>query len=222
MPGPELPERLDWAEALRYMGCFEAPDPATQALLESGQNLLFAAARPRGWWVKLPLEAAPPDLRLDSSDIQKHLEGCTGFVLLGVTLGAGVDALLRRLSVTDLAQAAVTDALASVLAERMAAQMESAARLKMEQENLYCTGRYSPGYGDWPLEAQAALCRLLDSQRRFGAGCSSTFLLTPRKTVTALMGVSPRPVKGHLAGCGHCALKDTCRYRKRGMTCADL
>ena len=45
-------------------------------------------------------------------------------------------------------------------------------------------------------------------------------LMTPRKSVTALLGLSDHPVKGHLAGCGHCVLNTRCEYRKRGKTCA--
>jgi hypothetical protein len=45
-------------------------------------------------------------------------------------------------------------------------------------------------------------------------------LMTPRKSVTALLGLSDHPVKGRLAGCGHCVLNTRCEYRKRGKTCA--
>ena len=38
--------------------------------------------------------------------------------------------------------------------------------------------------------------------------------------LTALLGVSDHPVRGHLAGCGHCVLRTRCEYRKRGITCA--
>ncbi len=217
----EVPAGLDWAEALRYMGCFEEPDEALAARLKSCEAKVLGAARPVGWWARFDLAQAPAGLLLDTGDISRHLEGCGGFVLLGVSLGAGVDTLLRRLSATDLFEAALCDALASTLTEAMAAQAESAVRLALAKENLYCTSRYSPGYGDWPLAAQPVLCRMLDAQRRLGVCCSSSCLLAPRKSVTALMGVSDHPVQGKLAGCGHCVLNKTCTYRKRGKTCAD-
>ena len=49
---------------------------------------------------------------------------------------------------------------------------------------------------------------------------TDTNLMTPRKSVTAILGVSGHPVKGKLAGCGHCVLRTRCEYRKRGKTCA--
>ncbi len=94
-------------------------------------------------------------------------------------------------------------------------------RQEFSARGLYLTGRYSPGYGDWPLTAQPALCRLLDTSRLLGLTVSPTHLLLPRKSVTALLGVSAQPVSGHRAGCGRCALRETCEYRKRGNTCAD-
>ena len=49
--------------------------------------------------------------------------------------------------------------------------------------------RYSPGYGDFPLAAQGALVSLLDTPRKVGVSLTSTFLLTPSKSVTAVIGV---------------------------------
>ena len=51
-------------------------------------------------------------------------------------------------------------------------------------------------------------------------GCGNDYMMTPRKSVTAILGVSGHPVKGKLAGCGHCVLRTRCEYRKRGKTCA--
>ena len=59
-----------------------------------------------------------------------------------------------------------------------------------------------------------------------GTACRSVLCVTeshlmpPRKRVTALLGLSDHPVKGRLAGCGHCVLNTRCEYRKRGKTCA--
>ena len=56
--------------------------------------------------------------------------------------------------------------------------------------------------------------------RRAGLCVTKNDLMTPRKSVTALLGLSDHPVKGRLAGCGHCVLNTRCEYRKRGKTCA--
>ena len=150
----------------------------------------------------------------------KHLEGCTAALLLAVTLGPGVDAQIRRAGVGDIAAGVASDALGSALAEQAAEAAEAELRQWAARQGKYLTGRYSPGYGDWPLAVQPLLAAALDTARRAGLCVTENNLMTPRKSVTAILGLSDHPVKGHLAGCGHCVLRTRCEYRKRGKTCA--
>ena len=85
---------------------------------------------------------------------------------------------------------------------------------------MHFTGRYSPGYGDYPLECQDELIRLLDGARKIGLNVSRSHLLIPRKSITAVMGGADHPVSGYLATCGECTLRDTCVLRKEGRNCA--
>ena len=86
-------------------------------------------------------------------------------------------------------------------------------------QGRYLTGRFSPGYGDCPLSLQPALCRALDTPRGIGLAPTRDNLLTPRKSVTAILGLADHPVTGARAGCARCLLRETCAYRKRGTTC---
>ena len=72
----------------------------------------------------------------------------------------------------------------------------------------------------WPIGVQPLVAAALDTARRAGLCVTENDLMTPRKSVTALLGLSDHPVKGRLAGCGHCVLNTRCEYRKRGKTCA--
>ena len=248
----EKPEGIDLAQAARYFGARGGADAATQALLEKCAVPLLAAATPQAVW----LEADPDSLTaaglLPGEDVHKHLTGCGQAILLAVTLGPGVDAQIRRAGVGDIAAGVASDALGSALAEQAAEAAEAELRQWAARQGKYLTGRYSPGYGDWPLAVQPLLAAALDTARRAGlcvtennlmtprksiagqrrvaaaldtvrkAGLcvTDTNLMTPRKSVTALLGVSDHPVKGQLAGCGHCVLRTRCEYRKRGKTCA--
>ena len=139
---------------------------------------------------------------------------------LAVTLGPGVDAQIRRAGVGDIAAGVASDALGSALAEQAADAAEAELRQWAAKEGKYLTGRFSPGYGDWDIAVQPLVANALDTVRRAGLCVTDTNLMTPRKSVTAILGVSDHPVKGHLAGCGHCVLRTRCEYRKRGKTCA--
>lgn len=130
----------------------------------------------------------------------KHLEGCTAALLLAVTLGPGVDAQIRRAGVGNIAAGVASDALGSALAEQAAEAAEAELRQWAARQGKYLTGRYSPGYGDWPLAVQPLLAAALDTARRAGLCVTENNLMTPRKSITAILGVSDHPVRGHLGG----------------------
>ena len=157
---------------------------------------------------------------LQGGDVMKHLEGCPQALMLAVTLGPGVDAQIRRAGVGDIAASVASDALGSALAEQAADAAEAELRQWAAREEKYLTGRFSPGYVDLPITVQPKVAAVLDTARRAGICVLNTNLMTPRKSVTAILGLSDHPVKGHLAGCGHCVLRTRCEYRKRGKTCA--
>ena len=213
----DLPEGIDLGQAARYMGAKDGGDETLRALLERWAPPLRAAAAPRAVWLRAPVGALG-DL-WQGSDIQRHLAGCTEAVLLAVTLGPGADAQIRRAGVGDVAAGAASDALASVLAEQAADAAEARLRALAAAEGMYLTGRYSPGYGDWPIGVQPRIAALLDTPRWIGLCVTGTCLMLPRKSITAALGLSRTPVTGRRAGCAHCALRDKCEYRKRGETC---
>ncbi len=213
----DLPEGIDLGQAARYMGAKDGGDETLRALLERWAPPLRAAAAPRAVWLRAPVGALG-DL-WQGSDIRRHLAGCTEAVLLAVTLGPGADAQIRRAGVGDVAAGAASDALASVLAEQAADAAEARLRALAAAEGMYLTGRYSPGYGDWPIGVQLRIAALLDTPRRIGLCVTGTCLMLPRKSITAALGLSRTPVTGRRAGCAHCALRDKCEYRKRGETC---
>ena len=146
------------------------------------------------------------------------LRGCDAMVLMAVTLGSGADTLMRRLELTDIALAAVVDAMASAVMEELCNALEAEIRTSVQAQGHYLTGRFSPGYGDCPLTLQQPFAIALDTVRGLGMAVTPENLLTPRKSVTAILGVADHPVTGARAGCGHCLLREKCEYRKRGTT----
>ena len=154
------------------------------------------------------------------ADLARHLAGCHSAVFMAVTLGAEIDALLRRLEAADIALAAAADAAASVRVEQAAGALEAVIREQLPA-GRYMTGRYAPGYGDCPLALNAELCLALDTVRGMGLALTESCLLAPRKSTTAILGLADTPVTGARAGCAHCLLQETCAYRKRGTTCAE-
>ena len=197
------PESIDIRQAARYFGARGEADSATLTLLEKCAAPLLAAATPRAVWLEADVESLTQAGILKGEDIFRHLEGCSEALLLAVTVGPGVDGQIRRAGVGDIAAGVASDAIGSVLVEQAADAAEAELRQWAAEQDKYLTGRFSPGYGDWPIGVQPLVAAM-----------------TPRKSVTALLGLSDHPVKGRLAGCGHCVLNTRCEYRKRGKTCA--
>jgi len=90
-----------------------------------------------------------------------------------------------------------------------------------DQNDTFTTPRFSPGYGDWPITEQSRIIRLLDGQRQIGLNVTKDSLMVPRKSITAVIGISDHPVKGCLATCDECVLRDKCLLKKEGKFCGD-
>ena len=211
----------------RYLGVRRPENlpKGQEELLRTGLKRAESASGFR-WTATVPLELKRGEsglyagaLPLEGKDIAAHLEGCTHALLFGATLGAGVDALLRRTQVLDMAEAVVLDAAANVLIEEYADRAEEELRQTMRGAGFFMTGRFSPGYGDFPISVQRELIRLLDGPGKIGLTVGESFLMSPHKSITAVLGLADRAVTGKRAGCGTCVMRNKCVYRKRGTTC---
>ncbi len=195
----------------------QRPDDATNLLWQTASDRLQQVAAPRWAWRRFPLQRggvlAGADIRLLGRDITAHLAGCSACILLGLTLGAQVDEAIRGAEAADMGLAVLLDTSASVLAEQYADEAERLLRAETEQNGEYLTGRFSPGYGNFPLALQQDMVRLLDAPRQIGLSMAPGGALVPRKSITAVLGVAGQPVSGRLAGCAGCALAEKCAYK---------
>ncbi|MGM9615575.1 MAG: methionine synthase [Oscillospiraceae bacterium] len=213
---------LNHREALFYLGCKGGPVTSDmEADMARCEALLLQTARPRIVWRRFPLlpdgSLAGTDFRPLGEDVKMLLHGCEAVILFAATLGAEAEALIRRTQVTDMADAVILDACASAAIENVCDNL--CDDFAAAEAPLYLTDRFSPGYGDLPFAQQPDFCRLLDVGRRIGVTLSPGGLMIPQKTVTALLGVSPVPVKKRSRGCLDCDLFSTCSYRKEGASC---
>ena len=155
---------LNLSEALRYLGAPGEPDPALLAQLSAMSDKLTRSVTPRYIWRVFPLSfrGEGPTLEgvgltLPGAMAARMLGECSQAVLLACTLGAGFEALLRAEQARNMARAAMLDACGSVWAEAGCDQAEGEISARFPE--LYRTDRFSPGYGDLPLELQRDLCK---------------------------------------------------------------
>lgn len=216
--------QLNTDEVLRYMGCPpDKADGALRAQVEGCARELLGAVRPRWSWRAVTIAFEDGGVRLEGglllpgADLKAHLAGCGRGLVFCATLGAEVDALIRRAERLDMARALALDCCASAAVEEVCDQIEE--ELQGKFPGCSFPFRYSPGYGDLPLEVQGPLLELLDAPRRVGLCATSSHLLTPRKSVTAILGVAVGEVERKKRSCLGCPARDGCQYRKAGGHC---
>ena len=124
----------------------------------------------------------------ESASLARHLRGCGECAVMALTLGAGADRYLASLSLTSPAAHFLADGLASAMAE---AACDEAERIILAGRKT--PGRFSPGYGDFPLSLQPKVLSLTDAGRLLGVTLSPSLLMSPSKSVTAVIGFLQEP-----------------------------
>ena len=212
------------SEVLRYMGTPpDAADEVLRALVSDCAAQLLQAAQPRWTYKVVDLSRLPEGMQLSDclflpgQSLREHLSGCLRACLFCATLGAQADALIRRTECTDMTRALALDCCASALVEQLCDQIEQ--QLHALFPGCFFPYRFSPGYGDLPLEVNTPLLALLDAPRTIGLCATASHLLTPRKSVTAILGVADLPIESHKRSCLGCPAHNSCQYRKSGGHC---
>ena len=184
--------------------------------MDEAETLLFDAADPAFTYEVLDADKLP----ISGVSLAKHLEGCNQIAIMAVTLGPEVDRLISETQEHRIALGVVIDSGASIMAELATNMAEELIRAEIAEKGpIFMTGRFSPGYGDSPLEMQAEVLALLHADEKLGITLSKGYMMSPSKSITAIMGLADHPVTGRLATCEECVLRDKCQLRKEGKRC---
>lgn len=148
-------------------------------------------------------------------DISSVLASCSGALLLAATLGAQSERLLLRKQAVSASDAVLMDAVLSAAIEAVCDEQEQMLRREYAQRGLYLTDRFSPGYGDMPIRQTREICDVLKTQTSIGLTVSHSGIMIPRKSVTAILGVSGTPQKKRPSACDVCSMRETCTMRNK-------
>lgn len=203
-------------EIYRYLGYrgHEA-DEKTKELVENCVEELGSAAEWRYRRREVPLHMTEDGeidcgfFRTTSKDLSRNLSGCGQVLLMGATLGIGVDRLLVKYGKLNVTRAVVLQAAAAAMIEGCCNELVQGWKQEYEAKGLYLRPRFSPGYGDFSLECQAGILQGLDMKLTLTDGG----LMVPTKSVTAVIGISGIPQDCRVEGCEICEKTD-CMYRR--------
>ena len=212
-------------EALRYIGVPKGKaDTHLIEKVEQGFSLLKEIAQPRVVYQQMGIELGEESVtitgttcKVKSRDLHRLFENCHACIVMAATLGMEVDRQIALKQKIDMLEAMIFDSCASVWIDKICDDTE-AEIMQMITEGEYLTMRFSPGYGDVPLETSAEIIEVLCTQKKIGLSLTESQMLVPTKSITALIGVSNQK-ENRQKSCGYCNLVKSCMYRRRGERC---
>lgn len=217
---------VDYNEAYRYMGAQGVPDEELLAELQAASDIVLESSEARVVSRVLPIKIEAGGVCLQSTglclggrSIAALLHNCHSCVIFCATIGNAIEALLSRWQIKDLSFAAMLDACASSAAESLCEAVSDELHNEYSVQGQYLTDRFSPGYGDLPIFVQKDFCAVLDTARKIGVCVSEGGIMIPRKSVTAIIGISKYPQRHIGEGCKGCRLLSGCKFIESGVTC---
>lgn len=216
---PEIDLDLLW----RFEGVASEGRQPSRASKRMAARLLPEAlnlVEPRAYYQKFGVRAARKKrLELEegarfSGGLVAHLLGGAQEVIVMVcTLGAALENRASRYFAEGYpARGYLLDGLGTValgmLAERARQEIVNSAQAR----GLQASTPISPGHADWALAEQRMLFDLLPS-RETGVSLTGTYLMTPRKSLSMVMGLGLQMIT-HEEGtqCQYCSLQKNCTY----------
>lgn len=221
----EPPFRM--SEILRYAGAGGIEKEDVLRLASECADMVRGKLTYRVCWREFPvrLDGTDVDLgfaRTDSVFLRHRLAGCNRVVLFAATVGLEIDRLIARFSAVSPARALLLQAVGAerieALCDRFCEDMACQAASRGER----ILPRFSPGYGDLPLEMQRDIFRVLNCPDHIGLTLNESLLMSPSKSVTAIVGVKKEGCGAgddpeESAGCDACPDSD-CPFRKNAIS----
>lgn len=179
-------------EVLRYMRAGKDPDENIVAVVRSACEKVISASKCVACYITLPIEAGADSvkiggLELVSKSLSTHLYECCEAVLFCASAGVGVDREIQKSAAVSALESLACDCAGSALVEELCDRFEEDVLGGADT-----TRRFSPGYGDLSIEYQRDIVALLDTKRHIGVSVTDGLMMTPTKSVTAIIGVKKR------------------------------
>lgn len=215
------------SEALRYLGYKnQEVDNFTNQLIDESIEELRSISKERYTYKYFDvlrgegtLQLKGGKLKLPGEDIEKHLEKSNVCVLIAASLGHEVDTRIRYYEKISMTKALIMDACATAVIEEICDHVCEEIERDLNDGSMALTSRFSPGYGDLPIDLQDDFLLTLDTRKSIGLTASSSSILIPRKSVTALAGIIPKEEKQAKRSCASCSKYSDCRFSKEGFGC---
>lgn len=220
---------FDKGEILRYMGCRQASSQTADlidlCIKEIKDKLSYKVCFRSMSMEEFLLLGKNKKVPFGSSALCATLDGCISVIIFAATIGIGIDRLINRYSRISPSKALCFQAIGAERIESLCNLFNKELKEKKAKEGLLLRPRFSPGYGDFPLSVQKEFFRLLECPRKIGLTLNDSLLMSPSKSVTAVIGIYDRICNEKTAagspryeventGCNACPKAD-CEFRRK-------
>ena len=192
---------IDRREIVRYMGARELTEELS-VMLEECLREAETRLQYRVCWREFPVSAVTGEVELGaikapSAALARNLEGCDRAILFAATVGLELDRLIARYSRLQPVKGLMFQAIGTERVEALCDVFCADLCREAAAEGKTLRPRFSPGYGDLPLELQKDIFRELDCSRKIGLSLNGSLLMSPTKSVTAIVGIPAGPEENH-------------------------
>lgn len=184
----------DRKEVLRYLGYRGSEiTEVVEEKLKAAFNICNKIINVRQVWKLYSIRESKEGITLEGADcvlfgesLKKLLKGLNEAILFCVTIGIDFDREVEKQMIKDPTLGVCLNACGIAAIEKACDNLQ----LEVEKElGKKTTTRFSPGYGDLPLDSQKDFIRLLNTEKIAGVRLNENNLMNPLKSVTAIAGL---------------------------------
>ena len=212
-------EQININEMRRYAGLQKVA--FSEDRLEAARSEALLYIEPRTSWelydydCKGQIIKSNPPVYIKGEKAGAHLRGAAKIICIAATIGSTLtDTANSYFQKGEYTHGLLLDAAATTAVEQTADALERVLTPKAAAKGYKMHWRYSPGYGDWPIEAQADILPLCHGEQ-IGIRLTEAKMLSPVKSITAVIGLYPSEgsIPSDIRGCASCK-KQGCVFRR--------
>lgn len=212
--------KIEKKEVLRYLGYGKNEETGSAgAVIDKCIRKIGSALACKACFDRFPVSAKtgePLDIGFtdtNSKSLKKNLKGCFEIILFCATIGFEADRIIQKYSLVSPAYAVVSQAVGAAAIEKWCDELCGRFKKREALKKNFLRPRFSPGYGDFPLETQKRIFACLDCSRKIGVTLTDSLLMLPSKSVSAIIGVSKENTNCIQSGCEECENTE-CEFRR--------
>ena len=176
-------------EVLRYAGVKSEVDSVNsiinECLIESKSKLFYKVCYVL---VDVKIDEDIIDFgfsKVRSKSLAKNLSSFNKAIIFSATIGVEIDRLIAKYNVVSPVKALIFQAIGAERIESLCNVFNK--DIKGQYKEI--APRFSAGYGDLNIEFQRDIFKLLDCHKKIGLTLNDSFIMSPSKSVTAIIGV---------------------------------